>query len=154
MLYPDLEMDGRPALPVMHSDWTQERETLVIFLTLVWNAFKEWQGGPTYPAWPAIAADINSGAYRTIDRQRLPEEHHPFIDPHNWNEYQTRVYSVYFRQSHNERGCALVSAFAKCFQFRMIIDEQGHALHEDTHFRTHIHPSSEINWGIAPLLFQ
>ncbi|KAG9086173.1 hypothetical protein FS749_003856 [Ceratobasidium sp. UAMH 11750] len=149
MPYPDPAMDARPALPVEHVNWIQERETLVIFFTFLWK----WQGGPGEPAWPAIVADINSGAYLTIDRQRLPAEHHPFVDPRDWGEIVTRSYSRHLRLSHNDQGCALASAFATCFQFRRLFDEHGDPLFDEILFRTMMHPQSNMFWGVSPLLY-
>ncbi|KAG8706760.1 hypothetical protein FRC08_000870 [Ceratobasidium sp. 394] len=146
--YPDLTMDARPALPIAHRLWKQERETIIVFLIMLWK----WQGGPTEPDWDAIAVDINSGSYRMIDRQRLPADDVPFVNPHGWDEEWTWAFLGFIRKSLDSRGRALLSASATCFQYRTIVDEQGNKLHQAIDFQTRMHHLSTIYWNVTPLL--
>ncbi|KAG9077732.1 hypothetical protein FRC06_008737, partial [Ceratobasidium sp. 370] len=115
---------------------------------------KEWQGGQHEPAWGSIIDDINSQKYQTIDKNRLPEDHLPFVHPLSWGEAHTRMYSAHFRSCMDQRGRVSGSMGATAFQFRTLFDQQGFEIHHDDAFRTDIHEGSPLHWDTAALLYE
>ncbi|KAG9083853.1 hypothetical protein FS749_005686 [Ceratobasidium sp. UAMH 11750] len=143
--YPDVSMDGRPALPPEHPIWKQERANLI--------EFSEWQGGHEGPNWYLIQNDVNSKKYEMVDKARLPKAHIPFVVPDEWNENMTRIWSKHLRSSTDAFGCVKKSHIDHAFQYRALLNEDENPWRYDTVFRECAWPDCKLEYGMAALMY-
>ncbi|KAG8794902.1 hypothetical protein FRC12_020319 [Ceratobasidium sp. 428] len=167
-IFPDWYRYGRPCPPPPHADWEQEKDMWVKWFIALYgtsqnlaklhgtNSAEVWQGGLFCgPHWERIQQDLNNGGDKYIEHKRLPGNPATFVKPEDWNELQTREYSVALRSTFGPTGRLLEQYTDTTFQFRAIFSGPGpDIMYTEHNFRERIHESSELFYEITALLFE
>ncbi|KAG8730251.1 hypothetical protein FRC10_002951 [Ceratobasidium sp. 414] len=122
MPWPNFSMGVRPALPLQHPNWEQEKNNLIDWFKKLWS----WQGGYEDLQWVVLVKDVNAGNFEYFDKDRLPVEYvkgkdrRKLMELVEWDEETTVIWSSFVHSTMDIWGQVPLSQTSTALQFRWV----------------------------------